>query len=182
MFRKEVYQNRRLGLKKSIQSGILFFLGNTEASMNYPANTYRFRQDSDFLYFFGLDHPDFAGIIDIDSGDEIIFGNDVDMDDIIWMGAQPSVKEQAGQVGIPKTLPFGKLQDFIREAIDQDRTIHFLPPYRGHSILKLSSLLGIAPADVRSSASEELIRAVVKLRLIKEEIYGPSFAVLSIFR
>ena len=95
MFSKEIYTNRRNNLKKGIESGILLFLGNSEASMNYAANTYGFRQDSTFLYFFGLKDPDFAAIIDVESGEEIIFGNDVDIDDIIWMGPQPAVKDKA---------------------------------------------------------------------------------------
>lgn len=170
MFQSDVYQSRRNKLKNIVQSGLLLFLGNTEASMNYTANTYRFRQDSDFLYFFGLDHPDFAGVIDADSGEEILFGDDVDMDDIIWMGPQPSMKDQAVQVGVKKSYPYAKLQDYINDALSKDRTIHFLPPYRGENILQLGSLLKISPTNVKSKASVELIKAVVRLRLIKEDV------------
>ena len=107
MFSKEVYSKRRKVLAGKLSSGIALFAGNTETSFNYPANTYDFRQDSDFLYFFGIDHPDLAGVIDIDSGEEFIFGNDVDMDDIIWMGNQPSMKDTAAKVGVKNTFPFG---------------------------------------------------------------------------
>ena len=64
-------------------NGVILILGNEESPMNYPANAFHFRQDSSFLYFFGLDHPGLAGVIDIDSGDEILFGNDADIEDII---------------------------------------------------------------------------------------------------
>jgi hypothetical protein len=93
MFKSEVYSRRREELRKKIKTGLAIFIGNIEAPMNYPANTYHFRQDSDFLYFFGLDIPGFAGLIDFDSGKEWIFGNDFDLDDIIWMGPQPTVKD-----------------------------------------------------------------------------------------
>jgi len=86
MFKKEVYTDRRNKLKNEVKSGIGLFMGNVDASFNYPANVYHFRQDSHFLYFFGLKNPGFAGIIDFDNNKEYIFGNDFDIDDIIWMG------------------------------------------------------------------------------------------------
>ena len=111
MFETSVYKNRRARLKEKVKSGLVLILGNGEAPANYTDNTYKFRQDSSFLYFFGLNQPGFAGVIDIDSGDEYIFGNDVDMDDIIWMGPQPSVKDMAARVGVSKTAPFARLAD-----------------------------------------------------------------------
>ncbi len=170
MFNQNVYANRRSSLKSQIKSGILLFPGNTEVSMNYPANTYSFRQDSDFIYFFGIDHPDLAGIIDVDSGQEIIFGDDVEMDDIIWMGPQPAMRDQAALVGVSETRSFKKLREFIASALAQKREIHFLPPYRGENKLLLSTLLNIPAASLKEHTSKALIRAVVKLRLVKEEV------------
>ena len=143
MFETSVYKNRRARLKEKVKSGLVLILGNGEAPANYTDNTYKFRQDSSFLYFFGLNQPGFAGVIDIDSGDEYIFGNDVDMDDIIWMGPQPSVKDLAASVGVTCSAPFGKLAEALKEAISQGRKIHFLPPYRYHNMLLLEDLLGI---------------------------------------
>ncbi|MCA1759395.1 MAG: aminopeptidase P N-terminal domain-containing protein, partial [Bacteroidales bacterium] len=93
MFEKEIYTNRRNKLKDKVSNGIALFLGNMESPMNYLANTFHFRQDSSFLYFFGLDFPGLAGVIDFDSGEDYIFGNDVDIDDIIWMGPQVTIQE-----------------------------------------------------------------------------------------
>ena len=163
-----VYKNRRARLKEKVKSGLVLILGNGEAPANYTDNTYKFRQDSSFLYFFGLNQPGFAGVIDIDSGDEYIFGNDVDMDDIIWMGPQPSVKDMAARVGVSKTAPFARLADCMKTAISQGRRIHFLPPYRFRNMLLLEELLGIRPALVKNYASLELIKAVVDLRSVKE--------------
>ena len=165
MFETSVYKNRRARLKEKVKSGLVLILGNGEAPANYTDNTYKFRQDSSFLYFFGLNQPGFAGVIDIDSGDEYIFGNDVDMDDIIWMGPQPSVKDMAARVGVSKTAPFARLADCM---ISQGRRIHFLPPYRFRNMLLLEELLGIRPALVKNYASLELIKAVVDLRSVKE--------------
>lgn len=172
MFKAETYQSRRNGLRKYLNNGVLLFLGNTEASFNYPANTYKFRQDSSFSYFFGLNHPDFAGIIDLDEDREFIFGNDVDIDDIIWMGPQPSVKDQAEQVGVRETKPMSELDAYIKNAHASGRKIHFLPPYRGETKITLSALTGINVSDLKKEASVELIKAVVNLRSIKstEEI------------
>ena len=168
MFETSVYKNRRARLKEKVKSGLVLILGNGEAPANYTDNTYKFRQDSSFLYFFGLNQPGFAGVIDIDSGDEYIFGNDVDMDDIIWMGPQPSVKDMAARVGVAKTAPFARLADCMKTAISQGRRIHFLPPYRFRNMLLLEELLGIRPALVKNYASLELIKAVVDLRSVKE--------------
>ena len=147
---------------------MVWILGYGEAPANYTDNTYKFRQDSSFLYFFGLNQPGFAGVIDIDSGDEYLFGNDVDMDDIIWMGPQPSVKDMAARAGVSKTAPFARLADCMKTAISQGRRIHFLPPYRFRNMLLLEELLGIRPALVKNYASLELIKDVVDLRSVKE--------------
>lgn len=169
MFDALTYQRRRQALRSKISNGLILILGNNEAPANYPDNTYKFRQDSSFLYFFGHSHPGYAGVIDADSNEEYFFGNDVDMDDIIWMGPQPSVKELAERVGVQKSLPFSQLKEIIGKAISQRRKIHFLPPYRYDNILLLEDLTGIRASMIRSHASIELIKAVVSLRAVKED-------------
>ena len=169
MFKKEVYTDRRNKLRNEVKSGIALFLGNEEAAFNYPANTYHFRQDSHFLYFFGLQNPGFAGVIDFDNNKDYIFGNDFDIDDIIWMGVQPKVTDLAAKAGITNTAPYTNLAKFITEAKSEGREIHFLPPYRGETIIELSALLGFANADIKANASEELIKGVVKLKEIKSK-------------
>ncbi len=168
MFKEEVYTNRREELRKSMSNGLILMLGNIDSPMNYPANPFHFRQDSDFLYFFGLDLQGLAGVLDIDKGKDYIFGNDVDVDDIIWMGPQPSVKSLAAEAGISKTFSMSKLADFIGEAKSAGRDIHFLPPYRGESKMTLGALLKENPCQMKSKASEELIKSVVALRSYKE--------------
>mgnify|MGYP001335120433 FL=1 len=168
MFDKSVYINRRKQLIDKMSGGLVLILGNEEAPANYPSNTYKFRQDSSFLYFFGLNMPGFAGVLDVDNDKDYLFGNDVDMDDIIWMGPQPSVKDMAARVGVSKTAPFARLADCMKTAISQGRRIHFLPPYRFRNMLLLEELLGIRPALVKNYASLELIKAVVDLRSVKE--------------
>ena len=168
MFDSATYQRRRQALRNKVQNGIILILGNNEAPANYPDNTYKFRQDSSFLYFFGHSHPGYAGVIDIEAGEDYFFGNDVDMDDIIWMGPQPSVKELAAQVGIQKSFPFPQLKEVVGKAIAQGRKVHFLPPYRFDNMMLLEDLTGIRAAIVKKYASVELIKAVVDLRSVKE--------------
>jgi Xaa-Pro aminopeptidase len=138
--------------------------------MNYPDNTYHFRQDSDFLYFFGLDLPGLTGIMDFDSGKDLIFGNDIDMDDIIWMGPQPTVRELARKCGITETAPVSKLTDTIKDALSKKRKIHFLPPYRGETKMYLGVLLRENPCQMKTLASVDLIKAIVSMRSIKEKV------------
>jgi Xaa-Pro aminopeptidase len=170
MFKSEVYSKRRAELHKKMKTGLALFIGNAEASMNYPANTYHFRQDSDFLYFFGLDLPGFTGMMDFDSGKDRIFGNDFDMDDIIWMGPQPKVKELAIKCGITETAPLSKLEGIIRDALSKRRKVHFLPPYRGETKMTLGLLLKENPCQMKTLASVDLIKAVISMRALKEKV------------
>jgi Xaa-Pro aminopeptidase len=170
MFKSDIYLSRRTRLHKMMRSGIGLFIGNNDAAMNYPANPYHFRQDSDFLYFFGLDLQGFAGVMDFDSGEDMIFGNDVDLDDIIWMGPQPTVKDLAEKCGVINTSAMTKLEETIREAIAKGRKLHFLPPYRGETKMTLGSILKENPCQMKTLASSELIKAVVSLRSIKEKV------------
>lgn len=170
MFIPDVYRNRRIRLHNLIKKGIALFQGNVDSSMNYPGNIYFFRQDSDFLYFFGIDLPGFAGIMDFDSGNDYIFGNDLDIDDIVWKGIQPSVRELAAQCGITFTLPSLKLAEVLTKANDKGRKIHFLPPYRGETKLILGSMLDKIPCSLNDLASVDLIKAVISMRSIKEPI------------
>ncbi|MCJ7449308.1 MAG: aminopeptidase P family protein [Bacteroidales bacterium] len=170
MFKAEVYTKRRTRLHGIMKTGLALFPGNSEAPMNYPANTYHFRQDSDFLYFFGLDLPGFAGLMDFDSGKDWIFGNDADMDDIIWMGPQPSVRELAAKCGITNTAPISKLEEKVKDAISKRRKVHFLPPYRGENKMILGSLLNENPCKIKTLASVNLIKAVISMRSIKEKV------------
>ncbi len=169
MFKKEVYIDRRKRLRASMQEGIILILGNSEAPMNYPDNTYHFRQDSTFLYFFGLNHPNYAAVIDIDEGKDILFGNDVDIDDIIWMGPQPSLAEQAKEVGVELSNNFNALFDYVKKAMAQGRKVHFTPPYRGATMLLLEDLTGIKAQTTKAKASVELIKAIIALRNIKDK-------------
>ena len=168
MFDKSVYVSRRKVLLESVGEGLIVLLGNGEAPCNYGDNTYLFRQDSTFLYYFGLDRPDFAATLDAESGEVVIYGNDVDIDDIIWMGPQPSVAEQAAEVGVGSSAPFTALAQVLRSAQKKGRTVHFLPPYRDAQKIYLNEVLGVPFGAMKESASEKLIRAVAAQRLIKE--------------
>jgi Xaa-Pro aminopeptidase len=172
MFDKKIYQSRRKKLSQQLGKGIVLLLGNEDSSMNYKDNLYPFRQDSSFLYFFGLDRPGLAGLIDIDNDRETVFGNDLTLDDIVWTGPQPSLAEQAEPAGITDIRPSASLAGELVTARAAGRTLHFLPPYRPENILKLSAWLGIAPAAVKGHASVPLIRAVIAQRSVKsaEEI------------
>lgn len=162
------YKKRRKDLREKLGNGLIILLGNNEAPCNYPDNTYKFRQDSTFLYFFGINQPGVAGAMDAESGEEYLFGDDVTMDDIIWMGPQPSMKELATEIGIANSAPYAKLKELVQKAQKQNRTIHFLPPYRHDTMLCLEDLLGIRVAQLKENCSLAFIKAVVDLRSVKE--------------
>ncbi len=169
MFDASTYVGRRKKLQEQMSGGLLLFLGNDESPMNYPANVYPFRQDSTFLYFWGLDIPGLAAVLNVDEGEEIIFGDDLTMDDIVWTGPQPSIADWSAKVGVKSTRPMKELASLLADAVKQGRRVHFLPPYRPEHFLKLQNLLGIHPDFAAHYVSEEFICAVVAQRAVKSE-------------
>lgn len=170
MFQPEIYIQRRKSLCEIIGSGLILFWGNDESPMNYADNTYHFRQHSSFLYYFGIDLPQLAAVIDVDNQREIIFGDDFTIDDIVWMGPQPSISEHAASCGIFETMPMVKLYTILREAQASRREIHFLPPYRPENKIKLMRFLNIGTEQMNVNASSALVKAVISQREIKSDI------------
>ena len=170
MFSKETYVNRRAELKKLVKSGIIILFGNNESPANFPANGYYpFRQDSSFLYYFGPKRDGLVGVIDVDNDKELLIGNDIDIDDIVWYGSVDSVHDMAEHAGVKESAPMKQLQVICDNAMQEKRTIHFLPPYRHDTMIQIFDLLGIHPSKQRKAASVELIKAVVKMRSTKEQ-------------
>ena len=169
MFSKEVYQERRSRLSQMVESGIVVLFGNNESPCNYPNNAYYpFRQDSSFLYYFGLRRDGLVGVIDIDQQQETLVGDDIDIEDIVWYGSVDSVSDMAAQSGVAHTAPMKQLKTIIDEARRTKRTIHFLPPYRHDNKIQLMDLLGLHPSEQKAAASVRLIKAIVAMRQVKE--------------
>lgn len=170
MFSKDTYIARRAKLKQTVGSGLLLFLGNDESGMNYADNTYHFRQDSTFLYFFGLPYAGLSAIIDIDNDREIIFGDELTIDAIVWMGTQPTLKEKSEAAGIKEVRPFKEIEAYLKSAQQKGQQIHYLPTYRAEHQLKLFAWLGVMPGAEQPSVP--LILGVVNQRNYKsaEEI------------
>jgi len=164
LFPRETYVERRAALKKVVGSGLLLFIGNDESGMNYAGNTYPFRQDSTFLYYFGSDYAGACALIDIDNDREILFADDLSIDDIVWMGSLPTVAERSSWVGIQETHPRKELFSYVERAAKQGQRIHFLPPYRTDHRVLLHELLAIPHAEQEARASVDFIRAVVNMR------------------
>ncbi len=164
MFSIDTYKERRRVLSERMKSGLLLFLGNDESPMNYRDNPYRFRQDSTFLYYFGLAKHGLAAVMDLDSGKTTIYGDELSVDDIVWMGNQPTLKDSCSKAGVDLTAPSTVLPDLLKKAISKGTVIHFLPPYRAEHTLKIHHLTGMPPAAIESAASVEFIQAVADQR------------------
>lgn len=172
LFSKNTYVERRARLRQLVGHGLIVLMGNNESPMNYPSNTYKFRQDSSFLYFFGQHRDGLVGVIDADSGAETLLGDEIDIDDIVWYGEVTSVVQMAEECGVAHTAPMAALTEMVAQAQKAGRKVHFLPPYRHETMIRLHDLLSIHPSQQRDAASQELIQAVIQLRLVKsaEEI------------
>lgn len=169
MFDKQIYTERRTRLREKMGNGIILIPGNLESPMNYTDNTYHFRQDSTFLYFFGLDIPGLFGIIDANTGNDTLFGNDISMEEIIWMGTKSSVKELAASVGVKSTSSFKELFDSVNQAKGKGSPVHFLLPYRAENKLLLQELLGIQASLLDAHSSTELVRSLIEMRSVKDQ-------------
>ena len=169
MFPKEVYWQRRNRLRELVGDGILLFPGNSESGMNYKSNTYHYRQDSNFLYFFGINSPGFNATIDVNSNVDTIYGDNFTIDDIIWMGEQPAVEDLAEMAAVESTRGSGDLAGDIEKAVRSGKKVHILPPYRGDHYIELSRILGVSTGKIDGFISESLIRAVVELRSLKDQ-------------
>ena len=168
MFSKETYIRRRAELKKLVGNGVIILFGNNEAPANYPANSYApMRQDSSFLYYFGQHRDGLVGVIDIDNDEEWLFGDDIDVEDIVWMGYTPSVADLAAEVGVAKTAPMADLAKMVNGQWAKGNK-HFLPPYRFDTKIQIMDMLGMHPSQQKEKASLALIQAVVKMRSSKE--------------
>ncbi len=167
LFPKEVYEQRRAVLMQSMGEGLLLFLGNEESSMNYRDNWYPFRQDSSFLYYFGLDTAGLAATIDLSTGNTVIYGNELTIDDIVWTGPLPSIKEMAAAVGVTQTAPYGALAQVLAGAKE---AVHYLPPYRPENRIRLAEWLGIPVAQVNEQRSLALVKAVIAQRSHKDAL------------
>ncbi|MDR2042102.1 MAG: aminopeptidase P N-terminal domain-containing protein, partial [Tannerella sp.] len=167
MFKKETYAGRRSALRKALGNGLLLFLGNDECGCNYADNTYPFRQDSTFLYFFGLPFAGLSAVMDLDEDREIIFGDEWTMDALVWMGAQPTLREKCEAAGVQHVKPSGELGAYLQNAVRKGRPVHYLPPYRAEHQIKLWTLLGVLPGN--ETPSEPFIKGVVNLRNYKTE-------------
>lgn len=170
MFYKETYVGRRAELKRLVKSGIIILFGNNESPANYPNNGYHpFRQDSTFLYYFGQIRDGLVGVIDIDNDTETLIGNDISIDDIVWMGPVDSMADMAAQVGVDNTAPMKTLKTICNDAMREKRTIHFIPPYRHDIKIQIFDLLGIHPNQQKENASLPLIKAIVTMRSTKSQ-------------
>lgn len=169
LFSKSTYVERRNELKKLVGSGLIVLFGNNDSPANYPSNTYKFRQDSSFLYYFGLHRNGLVGVIDVDNDREYLVGDEIDIEDIVWYGSVTSVAEMAEMTGVARTAAMRELPAIVESAKAQGEEVLFLPPYRFDNQIQIMDLLGIHPSQQKAAASLKLIAAVVKMRTTKTE-------------
>ena len=169
MFNKNTYRERRRKLKEVVGKGLILLFGNDESPMNYTDNTYHFRQDSTFLYYFGIQQPGLAAVIDIDNDLEVVFGDEYTVEDYVWRGPQPTIASLAEKCGVDNVQPARNLAAVLGTAQQKKQTIHFLPLYRPENKIRLYELLSVTPSEIAGSYSVALVKAVVSQREIKTE-------------
>jgi Xaa-Pro aminopeptidase len=169
MFNAATYVHRRARLMDDLRSGLVVFLGNPEMPANYADNTFPFRQDSSFLYFWGLDSPDLAATLDLDERRETIYGHDFTVDEIVWRGPQPKLADRAAAVGVKECLPPEALAGRVAQALAAKRRVHVLPQYAARNAQLVESLLGLRAGTTNDAASVDLVKAIVRQRAKKSD-------------
>lgn len=179
MLATDTYVQRRQQLAEILDSGLVLIMGHDETPMNFTDNPYPFWQDSTFLYYFGLNQPGLAALIDVEESYSTLFGHNSTLDEIVWTGELPTLTERGEEVGVEDCRPIEELSDHLSIAMQAGRTIHFLPAYREDTMVKIARLLDVPTADVKSLVSRELVQAVVAQRSIKsaEEVAEIEMAV-----
>ncbi|MFT4023515.1 MAG: Xaa-Pro aminopeptidase, partial [Flavihumibacter sp.] len=167
LFPRATYTERRRQLAALVPDSLILLMGNEETGMNYHGNVYPFRQDSSFLYYFGLDTPGLAALIDTAKGESVIFGTELSMDDIIWTGPLPGIKEMAAMVGVEKTADYSSLGACLQ---NKQQSVKFLPPYRAVNRIRIAEWLNIPLQEVAAKASVPLIKAIVSQRAVKDDL------------
>jgi Xaa-Pro aminopeptidase len=171
MFSASTYSDRRRALcgHDALSSGVVVLLGNEHSPMNAAANPHPFRQDSTFLYYLGIDVPGVDALIDLDTGQTRVFGDDPSLDDVVWMGERPSLTDHAARAGVERTAPRAELADALRTAVEKGRRVHLLPPYRDAHYRRIASLLGLRRSHVAAYVSVPLVDAVIAQRSLKSD-------------
>ena len=170
MFSSQEYSQRRQALKKAVASGIILLPANNESSINYKDNWYPYRQDSTFLYYVGIQMPQIFVALDADSGEEILFGNEVTPEEMVWIGAADPLQVTAAKSAIAIVKPLKELPAYLQQAKGKGQTIHYLPPYRADTLITLGDLLNENISTIKAEASHVLIMAVAAQRSIKSDL------------
>lgn len=169
MFLPQTYKERRSKLKSLVAGGLIVLPGNEDVGMNYRDNVYHFRQDSTFLYYTGIDRPDLLFVIDIDDNSEVLFGDDLTVDQIVWTGPVDTLSSVASKAGITSIEPYSRIGDVLKKAMEQKQPIHFLFPYRGEIAIRLSEWLSIPWQSLQEKASLSLTNAIIAQRSYKTQ-------------
>jgi Xaa-Pro aminopeptidase len=159
LFDASIYVNRRKALMHAMGNGVLFFPGSVDQPINYKANTYPFRQDSTFLYYFGFAQSGLAGIIDADTGKSILVGNDAEVEDVIWIGPQTSMDDRIKLIGADEYLKTDDLPKWF-----SGKTVQYLPPHHTDRLFYLSYILGKTTMEISEGHSMKLVHAVIQQR------------------
>jgi Xaa-Pro aminopeptidase len=167
MFSSHTYKERRSKLKSLVGSGMIILPGNEEVGMNYHDNVYHFRQDSSFLYYTGIDRFNLFFVIDIDNDSEILFGDDLTVDQVIWTGPVDTLSYIASKSEIINVQPYSRISEVLKTAVRHKQQIHFLYPYRSEMVIKLSEWLNIPWHSLRERTSLSLTRAIIAQRSYK---------------
>jgi len=167
MFSAKIYRSRRTALTKKLNTGVLLFLGNGYSPMNYKGNPYHFRQDSSFLYYFGLDQPGLVATIDLEEGRTVIYGNELTLDDVVWTGPQPTIRSLAKKVGITEVKTTTELTKYLQAINPINRRVHYLPPYRAANKIKIHEWLNKPMGAIERDYSPALVTAIAEQRSIK---------------
>ncbi len=165
-----IFKGRRNRIRKAAGDGVILWLGHVLQPRNYLANTYPFRQNSNFLYYTGLAEPDLALLSYPEEDSDVLFSRPATMDDVVWSGAGLDRLGLARRAGIETVEHINRLGVYLAKAAGRKQKIHYLPPYQPSAVLRLAELLVVDFTEAVAGASERLVEEVVRQRSVKTDM------------
>ena len=165
MFEANIYKERRKKLIKELGSGYILLLGHHNSPMNFSHNPYPFIQDSNFLYYVGVNLPNCACLIDVEKSITLFYMDDKTVHDIIWIGKTKPAQSWADDTGADKLKPISDLS----KDLNNKSNVMFPPVFRSENKIQISELLNLSLSEVEKKSSVLLINKIIKQRSIKSK-------------
>jgi Xaa-Pro aminopeptidase len=169
-----VYAERRHRFLEALGPGAVALIQGSRRVRRSADTDFPFRQDSDFRYLTGFDHPHAVAVLRTDGGPEYtLFVEPRDPDAETWTGYRPGVEGARSDHGADEAHEAGRLPELLPKLLEKARRVYHVfgrdPALDARLVeiqeqMRLRSRLGLEPAE----ALVDPRRILHEMRLRKE--------------